>query len=203
MLAAQRAVAGARGMAWHVPGVRGNQSVVGAAAVQFLSAGRSAAHRLAAPADALVAAILANAGTPAGCCGRRCAIGQYCLHRLLFWLVAPSMTLASIIASMMSVHLLTVLEQRGVPLATAVAFGAIVGRARWRAIDRPAGRTTRSSDVGGRAVGCLRGSRINLAADQSRRGAGGSGAVRGGIGCARLCAARCHSRCSGRRATRV
>ncbi len=48
-------------------------------------------------------------------------------HRLLFWLVALSMTLASIIASMMSVHLLTVLEQRGVPLATAVAFGAIVG----------------------------------------------------------------------------
>jgi len=41
--------------------------------------------------------------------------------------VAVSMTLAAVIASMMSVHLLTVLEQRGVPLGTAVALGAIVG----------------------------------------------------------------------------
>jgi hypothetical protein len=49
------------------------------------------------------------------------------LYRLLFSLVAVSMTLAAVIASMMSVHLLTVLEQRGVPLGTAVALGAIVG----------------------------------------------------------------------------
>ncbi len=49
------------------------------------------------------------------------------LYRLLFCLVAVSMTLASIIASMMSVHLLTILQQRGVPLGTAVALGAIVG----------------------------------------------------------------------------
>ena len=49
------------------------------------------------------------------------------LYALLFCLVALSLTLASVIAAVMSVHLLTVLELRGVPLATAVALGAIVG----------------------------------------------------------------------------
>jgi len=48
-------------------------------------------------------------------------------HRVLFWLVAVTMTLSSIIAAVMSVHLLTVLQQRGVTLAAAVALGAVVG----------------------------------------------------------------------------
>jgi MFS family permease len=46
---------------------------------------------------------------------------------LLFSLVALTQTLASIIAAIVSVHLLTTLQQRGVPLDTAVALGAIVG----------------------------------------------------------------------------
>lgn len=46
---------------------------------------------------------------------------------LVFGLVALTQTLASIIAAVVSVHLLTVLQQRGVPLDTAVALGAIVG----------------------------------------------------------------------------
>ena len=49
------------------------------------------------------------------------------LYHLLFGLVALTQTLASIIAAVVSVHLLTVLQQRGVPLDTAVALGAIVG----------------------------------------------------------------------------
>jgi len=49
------------------------------------------------------------------------------LHRLLFSLAAVTMTLSSVIAAVMSVQLLTVLEQRGVPLATAVGLGAIIG----------------------------------------------------------------------------
>ncbi len=46
---------------------------------------------------------------------------------LLFSLVVLTQTLASIIAAIVSVHLLTTLQQRGVPLDTAVALGAIVG----------------------------------------------------------------------------
>jgi MFS family permease len=49
------------------------------------------------------------------------------MHLLLFWLVALGMSLSSIIAAVMSVHLLSVLEQRGVPLNTAVALGAMIG----------------------------------------------------------------------------
>lgn len=65
-------------------------------------------------------------------------------HHLLFWLVALSMTLSSIIAAVMSVHLLTVLEQRGVVLDTAVALGAIVGPCQVgaRLIDLLAGQRT-------------------------------------------------------------
>lgn len=49
------------------------------------------------------------------------------LYALLFCLVALSLTLASVIAAVVSVHLLTVLEMRGVPLATAVALGTLIG----------------------------------------------------------------------------
>jgi hypothetical protein len=48
-------------------------------------------------------------------------------YPVLFSLVALTQTLASIIAAIVSVHLLTTLQQRGVPLDTAVALGAIVG----------------------------------------------------------------------------
>jgi hypothetical protein len=66
------------------------------------------------------------------------------LHHLLFSLVAVSMTLSSVIASVMSVQLLAVLEQRGVPLATAVALGAIIGPCQVgaRLIDLLAGQRT-------------------------------------------------------------
>jgi MFS family permease len=66
------------------------------------------------------------------------------LHHLLFSLVAVSMTLSSVIASVMSVQLLSVLEQRGVPLATAVALGAIIGPCQVgaRLIDLLAGQRT-------------------------------------------------------------
>ncbi len=66
------------------------------------------------------------------------------LHHLLFSLVALSMTLSSVIAAVMSVQLLTVLEQRGVPLATAVALGAIIGPCQVgaRLIDLLAGHRT-------------------------------------------------------------
>ena len=49
------------------------------------------------------------------------------LYALLFCLVALSLTLASVIAAVVSVHLLTTLELRGVPLATAVALGTLIG----------------------------------------------------------------------------
>jgi MFS family permease len=66
------------------------------------------------------------------------------LHHVLFSLVALSMTLSSVIAAVMSVQLLTVLEQRGVPLATAVALGAIIGPCQVgaRLIDLLAGQRT-------------------------------------------------------------
>ena len=54
------------------------------------------------------------------------------------------MTLSSVIAAVMSVQLLAVLEQRGVPLATAVALGAIIGPCQVgaRLIDLLAGQRT-------------------------------------------------------------
>lgn len=65
-------------------------------------------------------------------------------YRALFWLVAVTMTLSSIIAAVMSVHLLTVLQQRGVTLAAAVALGTVVGPCQVgaRLIDLLAGRHT-------------------------------------------------------------
>ena len=66
------------------------------------------------------------------------------LHHLLFVLLAAGMTLSSIIAAVMSVQLLTVLEQRGVPLASAVGLGAIIGPCQVgaRLIDLVAGQRT-------------------------------------------------------------
>ncbi|HVC61429.1 MAG TPA: MFS transporter [Acetobacteraceae bacterium] len=66
------------------------------------------------------------------------------LHHLVFALVALSMTLSSIIAAVMSVQFLSILEQRGVALATAVALGAIIGPCQVgaRLIDLLAGQRT-------------------------------------------------------------
>ena len=66
------------------------------------------------------------------------------LHHLVFFLVAVSMTLSAIIASVMSVQLLSILEQRGAALATAVALGAIIGPCQVgaRLIDLLAGQRT-------------------------------------------------------------
>ena len=66
------------------------------------------------------------------------------LHHVVFALLALGMTLSSVIAAVMSVQLLTVLEQRGVPLATAVALGAIIGPCQVgaRLIDLLAGQRT-------------------------------------------------------------
>ena len=48
-------------------------------------------------------------------------------QRVLFWLLAAGLTLASVLMTVVSVHLLTLLQSRGVALATAVAFGTLLG----------------------------------------------------------------------------
>jgi MFS family permease len=50
-------------------------------------------------------------------------------YTLSFFVLAAILTFAAMIASMLSVHLLTLLQSRGIDLATAVAFGTIVGPA--------------------------------------------------------------------------
>ncbi len=47
----------------------------------------------------------------------------------LFMLTAAAFTLSSVIASIVSVHLITLMEARGVALAAAVGFGALIGPA--------------------------------------------------------------------------
>jgi MFS family permease len=47
--------------------------------------------------------------------------------RTLFVLLATTITLSAMISTLLSVHLLTILQSRGVPLAVAVALGALVG----------------------------------------------------------------------------
>lgn len=48
-------------------------------------------------------------------------------HRLLFGLMAATITLSAMISTVISVHLLTVLQARDIALAAAVALGALVG----------------------------------------------------------------------------
>lgn len=48
-------------------------------------------------------------------------------RRLAFVLVAAALTLASVVMTMVAVHLLTLLRARGLPLAQAVALGALLG----------------------------------------------------------------------------
>ena len=48
-------------------------------------------------------------------------------HRIVFLLLASAFTLASVIMTVVSIHLLTILQDRGMALAAAVALGALVG----------------------------------------------------------------------------
>jgi MFS family permease len=63
----------------------------------------------------------AKAATRAGAIDRRL--------RLAFWLVAANLTGASILMTVISIHLITLLQARGVELAIAVALGALIGPA--------------------------------------------------------------------------
>ncbi len=49
--------------------------------------------------------------------------------RLAFWLVAANLTGASILMTIVSIHMITLLQARGVELAVAVALGALIGPA--------------------------------------------------------------------------
>ncbi|HBK08074.1 MAG TPA: MFS transporter [Acetobacteraceae bacterium] len=48
-------------------------------------------------------------------------------HRTVFLLLAAGLTLASVIMTVVSIHLLTILQARGIALAAAVGLGALVG----------------------------------------------------------------------------
>ena len=48
-------------------------------------------------------------------------------HRTVFLLLAAAMTMASVIMTMISIHLITILQTRGMALAAAVGLGALVG----------------------------------------------------------------------------
>jgi MFS family permease len=48
-------------------------------------------------------------------------------HRTVFLLLAGSLTLASVIMTVISIHLLTILQTRGIALSAAVGLGALVG----------------------------------------------------------------------------
>ena len=48
-------------------------------------------------------------------------------HRMVFLLLAAGLTLASVIMTVISIHLLTILQDRGLALAAAVGLGALVG----------------------------------------------------------------------------
>ena len=49
--------------------------------------------------------------------------------RLAFWLLAVNLTLASVLMTVVSVHMLTLLQARGIELAVAVMLGALIGPA--------------------------------------------------------------------------
>ncbi len=50
-------------------------------------------------------------------------------HRAAFWWLAGNLTLASVLMTVVSIHMLTLLQVRGLSLATAVALGALIGPA--------------------------------------------------------------------------
>jgi len=47
--------------------------------------------------------------------------------RLAWWLVAGNLTLASVVMTVVSVHMLTLLQARGLAMAAAVGLGALIG----------------------------------------------------------------------------
>jgi predicted MFS family arabinose efflux permease len=49
--------------------------------------------------------------------------------RVAFWLLALNLTLASVVMTVVSVHMLTLLQTRGIDLAAAVGLGALIGPA--------------------------------------------------------------------------
>ena len=61
---------------------------------------------------------------------RKAAVGRQPMtraERMLFVLMAAVITISSMISALLSVHLLTILQARGIALAAAVALGTIVG----------------------------------------------------------------------------
>lgn len=64
---------------------------------------------------------------PAPMAGAAAAAALSPRMRVAFWLVAVNLTLASVIMTVVSVHMLTLLQERGVELAVAVALGALIG----------------------------------------------------------------------------
>jgi MFS family permease len=68
----------------------------------------------------------------AGTAGRKTTIGVASSllrpdHRIVFLLLAAAFTLASVIMTVIAIHLLTILQARGLALAAAVGLGAMVG----------------------------------------------------------------------------
>ena len=60
--------------------------------------------------------------------GKEAVAGDHVEHpAYLFLLLALTLTIAPVLSTVMSVHLLTILQARDIPLAAAVALGAIVG----------------------------------------------------------------------------
>ena len=64
---------------------------------------------------------------PAPGAGRGGAVALSPRLRAAFWLLAVNLTLASVIMTVVSVHMLTLLQARGVELAVAVGLGALIG----------------------------------------------------------------------------
>lgn len=68
---------------------------------------------------------VANAGS-----GSIRSVSRVASTRFFFGLLATAITLSAVISTLLSVHLLTILQSRGIDLAAAVALGALVGRLR-------------------------------------------------------------------------
>ena len=86
----------------------------------------------------------AGGGEPAGKAEREDGHGGATVlpPQSLFYLLAATITLGSAVSALISVHLLSLLQERGLPLAAAVALGAIVGPSQVgaRAIEMAIGR---------------------------------------------------------------
>lgn len=69
------------------------------------------------PTGAAPSAASASGGSVVGAARRRVA----------FWLVAGNLTLASVVMTVVSVHMLTLLQARGITMAAAVGLGTLIG----------------------------------------------------------------------------